>query len=107
MMLVHIFQVGFDDFGTVVGMVDLNTVNWYLGAQLIQQVRVIEGEVLLTTAGVSNQTNRPTAVRRLHRLRHISHDCAETSLAYHPQRGLPICHVSMFTQQAAIVRRST
>ena len=77
------------------------------GAQLIQQVRVIEGEVLLTTAGVSNQTNRTTAVRRLHRLRHISHDCAETSLAYHPQRGLPICHVSMFTQQAAIVRRST
>src|SRR5947199_3570173 len=107
MMLVHIFQVGFDDLRTVVGMVDLNAVNWYLGAQLIQQVRIIEGEVLLATTGVSNQTYRPTAVRCLHRLRHIGHNCAETCLAYHPQRGLPICRISMLTQKAAIVRRST
>src|SRR5947209_19205143 len=78
LMLLHIFQVGFDDLGTMVWMVDLNADNRYLGTQLIQQVRIIEGEVLLATTGVSNQTYRPTAVRCLHRLRHIGHTCAET-----------------------------
>src|SRR5450759_1551272 len=41
MMLAHIFQVGFDDLGAMVWMVDLDTINRYLRTHLIQQRSVI------------------------------------------------------------------
>ena len=81
----------------MVGVVDLDAVNWYLGAQFIKQVNIIKREALFAAAGMSYQANSPTAVRCLHGFLHISHNGAETRLAYYLHRGLPVGNISMFT----------
>src|SRR5689334_7369689 len=70
-MLMHIFQVGLDNLLAVVGMIDLNAVDRKLGAHLIEQLRRVEGEAVLTSSGMSNQADRAAFVGRLHRLSHI------------------------------------
>ena len=73
-MLAHVFQVGFDHFGAVVGVVDFDTVEWDFGTYLVEQGDVVEGETTLVAARVGDEADGTAAVRGIDGHCHVCHD---------------------------------
>src|ERR1700719_1852163 len=88
----------------MVGVVDLDTVEWNFGSHLVKQGRVIESEPILAAAWMRNQAHSPTAMGRIDRLCHPGMDRMATSLANHSVSSLPVTGVPVFAPEAAIVR---
>src|SRR5437763_10446495 len=102
-MCTDVSQVSLDNFRVMVGVVDLDASERYLGPHLVKQGGVIEGEAAFAATRMGDKADRTAAVCRIHRLGHISHNRDKTGLAHHPERGLPVAGVAMLAQKATIV----
>src|SRR5947207_4096397 len=80
-MFVDVFEIGFNDFTAVVGMIDFDAIDGNLSTHLVEQRWVIEGEAALTATGMSDEANSPATMGGIDGFGHIGHDRAETGLS--------------------------
>ena len=73
-MLAHVFQICFDHFRAVVGVVDFDTVERNFGTYLVEQGNVVEGEITLVASRMGDEAKSTTAMPGIDGCCHIGHD---------------------------------
>src|SRR6266567_3007762 len=106
MMFAHVFLVCLDNVLVMIGMIDFDAVNGDLGAQLVEQERIIKRKTALTSAWMGNQAHSTATMSSLDRLRHIGHNRIETSFFNHRQSLSYAGSIIMLEQQRGIVDRT-
>src|SRR5579863_2502553 len=104
-MFARVCAVGFNQFGSVVGMIDLDAIQGNLGAHFIEQIDIVVSKALFAATWMGDERDSAAAVRGLYRFGHIRVNRDKSGFADHAQTALPVVYIAMLAQQADVVTR--